>query len=60
MLTRDTGDGSFTLRRKDRSQLHFDANGVLQWQQDRNGNTTTLSYSAGQPDDGDATSRAGR
>ena len=47
VLTRDGGDGSFTLRRKDRSQLHFDSNGLLLSEEDRNGNTTTLAYSGG-------------
>jgi RHS repeat-associated protein len=47
VLTRDGGDASFTLRRKDRSRLHFDSSGILQSVEDRNGNQTTLTYSAG-------------
>ncbi len=47
VLTRNSLDGSFTLRRKDRSTLHFDPNGVLLSLADRNGNTTALAYSAG-------------
>ena len=46
-LTLNSGDGSFTLRRKDRSQLRFDCNGVLLSLADRDANTTPLTYSAG-------------
>lgn len=38
------GDGSFTLTRRDRSQLVFSAGGQLATETDRNGYTTTLAY----------------
>jgi YD repeat-containing protein len=39
------GDGSYDLRRKDRSDLHFSAQGVLQAVADRNGNALRFNYS---------------
>ena len=39
-----TGDGGYLLTQPDQSTLLFDADGVLQDESDRNGNTTTLSY----------------
>ncbi len=40
----ENGDGSFALKRSDRSILQFNASGVLQSITDRNGNVTSLTY----------------
>jgi len=39
--------GTYTLLFKDGRKHHFDSNGKLDWQEDRNGYRTTLSYSGG-------------
>ena len=39
-------NGTYTLTFKNGSSQHFDANGKLIWQKDRNGNQTTLNYDA--------------
>ena len=41
------GDGSFTLTRKDQTELDFSTAGQLLSVMDRNGNAQTLTYSAG-------------
>ena len=43
MLVRN-GDGSFDLTQKDQNRYHFETSGRLAWIADKNGNTTTLSY----------------
>jgi YD repeat-containing protein len=43
-LTRLGPAETWTLRRKDRSVLHFDGSGVLQSITDQNGNTATISH----------------
>ncbi len=60
-LTRNPGDGSFDLKRRDTSTLHFDGSGVLQWMRDRNGsatNQTSFTYVGGKLTS--ATDSAGR
>lgn len=43
-VLRENGDGSFTLTRKNQTQLHFSSVGSLLGIVDRNGNTQTMSY----------------
>jgi RHS repeat-associated protein len=40
-------DGTFTLSRRDKSQLTFSSTGLLQKETDRNNYTTSLSYNSG-------------